>query len=473
MIVSLAVLAFVQIPWPAESWGAAQNLTPVEGAGTNDFHVDLSGAAWNPVTRRLWVCRNGPTGATSKLWVLREDGAGSFVVDVRSGNRGEWTGFGDFEGVTQADFAEDVVYAIVEDLELIRAYDVSTYGTAVLQQTWNMAAQLPSSGGLGAEAIAFVPDGFLAAQGFVDAAGVSRVSANGMGGLVFVGHQNGGRVYVFDLDRSDGSFDFVGAYLTGAAETAELAFDRSNGHLYALHGEGVNRIEVLSFASVPIGGERRLVEVATYLPPTGMASGTNLEGLTLVSSADGASGDRSLFFTIDDGGATSLVRFRQFPCCEAGPTTQTECTGDGAFVLACPCGNVGVAGNGCGNSRAAAGARLDACRTSTTAVVELLVSGVPPISLVYFVGSSTFAAGGFPFGDGHHCIDGQLLRLRSRNAVAGVARIGPSVGDPDLATMSGAAPGTTFHYQVLYRDVNASFCTPATMNASNAQRVIW
>ncbi len=467
------MLALAQAPWPAESWSSAQNLTAVEGPGTNDFHVDLSGAAWNPLTRRLWVCRNGPSNSTSKLWVLREDGAGSFVVDTRAGQRGEWTSFGDLEAIAQADFAQDTIFALVEGEEVIREFDVSTYGVAVLRNTWNTRPFLPLSGGMGAEGLAFVPDAFLAAHGFVDGAGMPRTSANGMGGLAFVGHQNGGRVYAFDLNRVSGAFAFVGAYRTGDTEVAELAFDRSTGHLYALHGGGVNEIEVLSLASTVVGSERRLVAVGSYAPPAGMPAATNLEGLTLMTTADCASGDRSLFMTIDDGGSVSLVRFRQFPCCEAAPGTQTECSGDGSLPVACPCSNPGATDNGCANSAAAVGARLDACRTSTAAVLELVASGLPPHALVFFATSTSLSGTGFAFGDGVGCLAGSIVRLRARNAVQGVAILGPSAGDPSVAKLTGAVPGTTFHYQALYRDASIGYCTTSTYNATNGQLVNW
>ena len=129
--------SLAQSSWPAEPWSAATNLTNVEGAGTNDFHQDLSGAFWNPVTCRLWLCRNGPSDSTSKLWALREDGLSSLIVDTRAGNRGEWTSFGDFEAVTQADLSQDVIYAMVETEEVIKSYLVASYGTQVLLHTWN------------------------------------------------------------------------------------------------------------------------------------------------------------------------------------------------------------------------------------------------------------------------------------------------------------------------------------------------
>lgn len=43
LALALALVA-QELPWPAETWSAAQNLTAVEGPGANDFHEDLSGA---------------------------------------------------------------------------------------------------------------------------------------------------------------------------------------------------------------------------------------------------------------------------------------------------------------------------------------------------------------------------------------------------------------------------------------------
>ncbi|MBX3358163.1 MAG: hypothetical protein KF745_07025 [Phycisphaeraceae bacterium] len=318
----LGVVGAPPAPWPAEAWGAATNLTDVEGPGVNDFHVDLSGAFWNPLTRRLWVCRNGPGAAASKFWVLKENGAG-FAVETRSGLRGEWTGFGDLEAITQADLSQDTVYVMIEGEERIKEYSVSTYGTAVLANNWNTRPHLPLDGGLGAEGLAFVPDAYLRAAGFVDLAGQLRVSQRGMGGLMFVGHQNGGKVYVFDLDRGNSTFDFVGVYATNFTETAELFFDRSTGLMFILHGENHNTVQVSTLASSPgQGGERVLNDLATYLPPPGSAPDANLEGLAVMAATDCVSERRGLFMAVDGGGAQSLMWFRQFPC------GRTQCVAD-------------------------------------------------------------------------------------------------------------------------------------------------
>lgn len=325
MIQLLAVLSAIPalgtVPWPAEPVSEAINLTAIEGPGPNDFHVDLSGAVWNPVTRQLWVCRNGPSGTQSKLWAVVENGAGGYQIDYQGNLRGEWTGFGDLEGVTLADFAGTTIFGIIEGEERIKEFDVSTYGMHVLQNEWDTSGCLPGEGG---EGIAFIPDSHLAAAGFVDKNGAPYVSQGGMNGLVFVGHQEFGRIYVFDLQRGAGSnaFTTVGEYATGYSEIAELFFDRSTGRLYVLHDAGFDTIEVLDLTSVPVAGStscpqvnalRQFNSVVTYELPTP----NNYEGLAIVSKEDCIDGGRKLFLTIDDGGADSLLMFQEFtPGCE-------------------------------------------------------------------------------------------------------------------------------------------------------------
>lgn len=308
------------LPWPAEPFGQAVNLTSIEGPGVNDFHVDLSGAVWNPVTQRLWVCRNGPNAAQSKLWAIVESG-GTFSIDTQAGLRGEWTGFGDFEGLTLADSSDTRIFVIIEGEERIKEYDVSTYGTHILLNDWNTSGCLPGEGG---EGIAFVPDSALAAAGFVDKSGQPYLSQGGLGGLMFVGHQALGRIYVFDLVRGagPGGFTVVGEYVTEFAEIAELSFDASTGLLYVLHDAGFDVVEAIDLTSVPavgvascsgVGSLRRFQTAASYsFPTTG-----NFEGLTIVSRGECENGGRRLLLTIDDGGPGSLYMFQHFaPGCE-------------------------------------------------------------------------------------------------------------------------------------------------------------
>lgn len=349
---SARTVVAAEVPWPAEDLSSAVNLTSVEGSGTNDFYTNMSSAFWNSQTRRLWVCRNGGTGG-SKFWALREDGNGGFEIDYQGGLRGEWSNFGDLEAVTQADYGEAVIYLLIEGEERIKEYNISTYGTAVLNNNWNTSPHLPLNGGSGAEGLCFVPDSFLAAQGFVDGNGNPYLSQNGMGGLMFVAHQNGGRLYAFDLNRSNGSYTYVGAYKTNYGESCELTFDRTDGRLYILHGADWNRLEVTTLGSTLNGGERKLNEIVTYGRPTGSPGSWNLEGFAILPNTDCSSNQRSVFLTIDDGGAQSLLWYRSFPCTCDG----TDDDGDGVINCSdlCPSTPAGQPVNTDGCSCAQAG----------------------------------------------------------------------------------------------------------------------
>lgn len=311
--------AGAQLPWPAEPRADAVNLTSIEGPGTNDFHLDLSAAVWNPLTETLWLGRNGPGSGNSKLWAVVDAPAGGFEIEEGGAGRSEWTGFGDLEGVTQADFLEDVVYVIIEGEERIKEYDVSVPGVQTLNNTWDTSPHLPVSGGSGAEGITFVPDSALASSGFVDRFGNPTLSAGGMGGLMFVGHQNGGAVYVFDLDRSNGTFVYVGEYETSHSEVAGLEFDRSTGELFVWHDAGNDILSVLDLASDPVvaGVRRRFVELHQFTGP----NHANNEGIAVVPIGDCVEGVRDFFMTTDDGGADSLRWYREFshgcPVCGA------------------------------------------------------------------------------------------------------------------------------------------------------------
>jgi hypothetical protein len=294
-------------PWPAEPIGSAVNLTPIEGPVPNEFYTDMSACSWNPTTRRLWVARNkGP----SKFWAIVEDGAGSFKIDERSGNRGEWSGFGDLESLTQANLSADIVYLMIEGEERIKSYDVSVYGTATLLDDWDVRPFLPLAGEKGAEGFTFVPDSYLSAAGFVDNTGALYTSTEGLGGLMLVGHQNGGGVFAFDLNPTTGGFKFVGEYRTSYDETAGLEFDRSTGLLWVWHSGNNDTLEKMSLASTSVGGQsyRNLVSLKVYNGPDHM----NNEGIALMGTEDCVDGKRSFFMATDNGGAQSLTWYRDF-----------------------------------------------------------------------------------------------------------------------------------------------------------------
>jgi uncharacterized protein YjiK len=306
-------------PWPAEPWTQAVHVPHLDP----DWRENLSGAHWNPVTRTLWVvCNNPPT-----IWALEEDGTGGWRVANKGGLRGEFEAEHDSEGITQADYNEEVVYVIDEDRS-IYAYETSTGGVRNLQRSWWIGFYLPFfSGGNGPEGIAFVPDAWLQANGFVDPSGQPRTSRRGMGGLMFVAHQEGGHLYVFDLDRS-GGFDFVGEYETAYDESSGLEFDRSTGKLYVWHNTAGNVIEVCDLSSTG-SGVPRMNTLELIQAPKSLG---NLEGIACTPDS---SGEGWWWFTDDaNHQGAALMWFKDFPVRMLTATAGPRNPGDGAVDTA-------------------------------------------------------------------------------------------------------------------------------------------
>lgn len=294
-----AVTCLATDPWPAESYTQAVALTAVD-PGLNT--VNWSGAFWNPTTRTLWLACN-----SGYFWALVEDGTGSFMVATNAGGTAaKWTPGGDLEAICQADFTQEVAY-LMDENGWIREYDVSDYGVVAENRNWDIRAQCPEVSGLfGPEGITFVPDEWLARQGFRHTNGNLYVSTNGMDGLMFVGHQDGGYVHVFDLDPAGTQYGYVGRYETSRPETADLEFDRSTGKLYIWHNYGNNYLEVAELNSYVNGSERRLRQLVEYAGPR---SG-NLEGFALAPTQET---NNWCFITDDDNLYTQAVAwYREF-----------------------------------------------------------------------------------------------------------------------------------------------------------------
>jgi len=157
-----------------------------------------------------------------------------------------------------------------------------------------------------------------------------------------------------------------------------------------------------------------------------------------------------------------------------GGATVVICTSTGASA-ACPCGNNGAPGAGCGNSASSSGATLSVSGTPSTASdsLRLQASGMPAGSpCLFFQGTSQIT--GTAFGDGLRCVAGTVIRLIVKTAPLGAATtpaVGssePSISNVGLVTIGG---GTRF-YQAWYRD-SATFCTTSTFNLTNGVLVDW
>ncbi|MBI5364344.1 MAG: hypothetical protein HZA53_14285 [Planctomycetes bacterium] len=198
----------------------------------------------------------------------------------------------------------------------------------------------------------------------------------------------------------------------------------------------------------------------------------NADVLDVVLSSDGRSiafrTGASTLFGGDSNGAYDVFVHDRFA---VGP--EAFCFGDGV-LSPCPCGNSGATGHGCASSLVAAGALLATSGSTAPDTLQLLGSSRPNTASVVYLQSTDVAASPYVFGDGLRCVDGNIRRLRATVCTAGACSV-PLFSDPLLSVMSHTPVGSGIvaNYQLYYRNASASFCPPATFNASNAVRVVW
>ena len=149
------------------------------------------------------------------------------------------------------------------------------------------------------------------------------------------------------------------------------------------------------------------------------------------------------------------------------------CFGDGSGA-GCPCGNLGLAGNGCANSVNPAGANLSGSGSASIAADTLVLAGagMPNGTALYFQGTTRQSGGaGVAFGDGLRCSGGTIVRLWTVTNKGGASLV-PPPGGPSITVRGSVAGAGTRTYQVWYRNA-ASFCTAATYNLTNGVEVQW
>ncbi len=111
--------------------------------------------------------------------------------------------------------------------------------------------------------------------------GLPYVSQKGMGGLFFIAHQDGGFIWVFDVNsNTNDDFLFVGKYKTNRSESCDLSFDFSTGLLYTLHNTDGNILEATTLSSTIVGSNRKFDMVNEYVLPV-PSSNTNIEGFAI------------------------------------------------------------------------------------------------------------------------------------------------------------------------------------------------
>ena len=176
---------------------------------------------------------------------------------------------------------------------------------------WNVAAALPPGlgGNAGLEAITFIPDAFLTANGFIDqttnAVYAPASYSNHAGGLFFVGLESNGRIYAFALDHTAGTFALVASFASGDVTSKALTFDAASGYLWQHCG-------------VACGGDTRVLELAggafqtkrVFARPSTMANLQN-EGIAIDVCVNNA----RRYYWSDDGQTDGhALRMDTIPC---------------------------------------------------------------------------------------------------------------------------------------------------------------
>ncbi|MBK7876044.1 MAG: hypothetical protein IPJ77_09870 [Planctomycetes bacterium] len=197
-------------------------------------------------------------------------------------------------------------------------------------------------------------------------------------------------------------------------------------------------------------------------------------GSSLVVFDDHLGGGPTLcvFGWFQRAGDVVSVGFARWGRVVGAPSSFCDGSGD-TTITPCPCNNHGARGRGCANSANALGAALGTTGSNLDDSLVLVASGLPGATTCVFLQGTE--SGDAPFGDGVLCLGGAIVRVALRSASAGVCTL-PNASDTlTLAQMGGVqvGSGAIRRYQTYYRNGAASFCPPASFNATNGVEVGW
>ncbi|MBK7876501.1 MAG: hypothetical protein IPJ77_12260 [Planctomycetes bacterium] len=261
-----------------------------------------------------------------------------------------------------------------------------------------------------------------------------------------------------------------------SAYTSVVSFELTTGQVedhvsmdfYVAGGVGTNAIVFEGWMGTTLVGSTSFTLPTTIFFQKVSASWSGVAFDRLVVRGNPAVGGGHFYASVDNVVLTGPV--------PPPPPGVRFCAGDGAdpaVTVDCPCGNFGLAGNGCANSVNANGAALDLGGHVATDDVTLLGTGMPATaSCIYLQGTQLELE---TFGDGVRCLGGTLLRMRTKSNVAGASQFPDSTDTVTLSQRGGVAVGSgaTRYYQTYYRNSAAQFCPPETFNVTNGAVVVW
>ncbi|MBM3907256.1 MAG: hypothetical protein FJ363_04150 [Gemmatimonadetes bacterium] len=308
-------------------WPGVDDATTVDVAGALGGNV--SGLVYDATTTALWAVRNNPSTLlrlvpSSDGWRIESNAPWSTGRPLRYPDD---AGDPDAEGVTvSGGGASAGVYVVAErnnavpseSRNSILRYDVSQSGiTLRATHEWLLNAALPGpSPNAGIEAISWVPDSMLVANGFLDANTgqayrPSDYPSHGTG-IFFVGLEATGGVYAFALNHATNAAVRIAVIDTGLPAVMGMEYDAATGQLWITCDDGCgNGAAVLV---LPTSGTRGAFQVLRrYRPPSSLPN-VNNEGFALAPMASCTGGLRSAFW-VDDANTGGHVLRRASRAC--------------------------------------------------------------------------------------------------------------------------------------------------------------
>lgn len=331
--------------------GAANSCTPVTGAttspwpgsddvqtvdGTAVFGGNLSGLTYEAAVSGqpavLWAARNGP-GSIFRLVFS----GGIWTPDATNGwSAGKLLRFPDglgepdAEGITLvAGAAGGGIYVASErnnsansvSRNSILRFDATTAGTTLTAtHEWNLTADLPAVGAnLGIEAITWIPDSMLVANGFYDeskgrAYAPADYASHGTG-IFFVGVEANGIIYAYALNHATSSATRVATIVTGFPGVMGMEYDRDTGYLWATCDDGCGNTTGVLQIDVAAGSPTRgrFLAPRRYARPSTLPN-INNEGFAFAPQSACVAGRKSVFWADDSETAGHSIRSATIPC---------------------------------------------------------------------------------------------------------------------------------------------------------------
>jgi hypothetical protein len=256
--------------------------------------------------------------------------------------------------------------------EVLR-FDPTQSGTSLnATGEWNLTADLPAvAPNSGLEAVTWIPDSYLTANGFTDqstGAAYNPASYPGHGaGLFFVGLEANGSIYAYALNQSSGAYTRVATISSGMPGVMDLQFDQETQSLWADCDDTCNG-QTETFAIASSGTDKGNFTVANaYARPAGMPN-LNNEGFVMAPQAECVNGLKPVFWSDDTNDDGHALRAGTVDC-----TVATSPGGQAGTAVV----SIGSGTSGSGSSAAGSTVHISASGFTPGESVEIWMHSTP------------------------------------------------------------------------------------------------